>query len=483
METRPLALPLVRDLVLGLLRQFGQTTLPALNLVFDGNSIPRGYGLASPTTEAYPHLVYNALVALGWDVTMTKVATDGIKTDALVTRAAATVDVLLDANRTNMVIMLEGTNFLSGGGNAAQEIANLSNYYTARVAAGWDHVVLTTIPPWSPGTTDSFNTEYPVVNASLIGGAPTGRALFDLDAALTADGSNPATPTAHWQADKIHPSAYGAQVIAAACVTTIHEILGVDEIVPEVPAELGAPDLEHAINTNLVFFVGSHPEGSDLLGKELISDASISLVGSADFAGVHPTLSGWKCLEVTSRDTDGANLATVPAGLTGLSNTWTLWVDLDIEGTLGAGHSNALLSAPVNAGWTSTYAKLMWARQNSVGKQLSFMRNVAVANASAGSAAASFPTSGRHRLAVTRSGTTYKFYVDGAQVGTDETGASTSIDWSGTDRGLAIMCRHGAAPGEGLPGRLLGFRAWSRVLTGTEIGDLNTDPTLGIITE
>jgi lysophospholipase L1-like esterase len=482
METRPLALPLVRDLVLGLLRQFGQT-LPALNLVFDGNSIPRGFGLASPTTEAYPHLVYNALVALGWDVVMTKVATDGIKTDALVTRAAATVDVLLDADRINMVIMLEGTNFLSGGGTAAQDITNLSNYYTARKTAGWDHVVLTTIPPWSPGLTDSFNTEYPVVNASLRGGAPTGRELFDLDAALTADGSNPATPTAHWQADKIHPSAYGAQVIAAACVSTIHAVLGVDEIVPEVPADAGAPDLGHAINTNLAFFVGSHPAGSSLLGKELISNATFSLVGSAAFTGDHPSLSGYKCLRNVSKTADAAYLTAAPAGLTGISTVYTMWADIQIDTALVDGEAAAVLSAPVNAGWTSTYSKMMWAKSNTTHKQFTFMRNVGVNNASAASGAASFPTTGRYRVAVVRNGTAYKFYLNGAQAGSDETGASTAIDWSGTDRGITLLNRHFGAPGEGMIARLLGLRVWSRALSGTEIGDLNTDPTLGTIAE
>jgi lysophospholipase L1-like esterase len=475
MKRRPLILPIKRSLKRGLVRSYST----AVNLVFDGNSLPRGFGLASPNTQAYPHLVYNALVALGWDVTMTKVATDGIKTDGLVTRGAATVDVLLDPSRLNVVLMLEGTNFLSGGGNVAGEQTNQTNYYNARKAAGWDHVILTTIPPWSPGTTDSFDTEYTQVNSWLRGGSPSGRELFDLDAALTADGSNPATPTAHWQADKIHPSATGAQVIANACVTMLQGLI--DAETNPVSANAGAPDLAHAINTNLAFFVGSHPESSALLGKELISDTAFSLVGSAAFTGDHPDLSGYKCLKTISRDADGANLAATPAGLTGLSTVYTMWADLQIEGTLGAGHSNAIISAPVNATWTSTFAKFLWARNATSAKQFIFMRNVTRDNASAASGAASFPTSGRYRIAVVRNGTTYKFYVNGSQVGSDETGASTAIDWTGTDRGISLLCRQASNPGEGLPSRLYGLRVWSRALSGTEISDLNSNPQLGTV--
>jgi lysophospholipase L1-like esterase len=225
MYKRPLILPIKRSLTRGLVRSFST----AVNLVFDGNSVPRGFGLASPTTQAYPHLVYDALVALGWDVVMTKVATDGITTPSLVTRAAATVDVLLDAQRTNMVIMLEGTNYLSTTGTttAANEQTNQTNYYNARVSAGWDHVVLTTVLPWSPGTQSTFIDEYGVVNTWMRAGNPSGRGLFDLDAAFTADGSNPTTPTAHWQADKVHPSAAGHVLAASACVNAIKSILGV----------------------------------------------------------------------------------------------------------------------------------------------------------------------------------------------------------------------------------------------------------------
>jgi lysophospholipase L1-like esterase len=223
MFKRPLVLPGKRDLKRGLVRSF----VPLLNLVFDGNSIPRGFGLGSPTTQAYPHLVYNSLVALGWDVTMSKVATDAIQSDAINTRAAATVDVLRNGSRTNMVLLLEGTNYLSGGASAAAEQTQETTYVTNRLSAGWDFVVMTTMPPWSPGTTGDFINKYGTVNTWLRGGSPTGRSLFDLDAALLADGSNPATPTSHWQADKVHPSAYGHTVIAAACVTAIQSILGV----------------------------------------------------------------------------------------------------------------------------------------------------------------------------------------------------------------------------------------------------------------
>ena len=74
-----------------------------------------------------------------------------------------------------------------------------------------------------------------------------------------------------------------------------------------------------------------------------------------------------------------------------------------------------------------------------------------VNNNSAASGAASFPTTGRYRVAVVRNGTNYEFYLNGAQAGTDETGAATAIDWTGTDRGVTLLNRHNGDPGEGRP--------------------------------
>ena len=123
-----------------------------------------------------------------------------------------------------------------------------------------------------------------------------------------------------------------------------------DALIYQSAATVTGPDIDdgsilaHAINTNLAFFVGSHPTGSALLGKELISNTSFSFVGSAAFTGDHPAIAGWKCLKTFSATADAAYLGTTPAGLTGLSTVYTMWADIQIDTALVDGVASTVLS-------------------------------------------------------------------------------------------------------------------------------------------
>jgi Concanavalin A-like lectin/glucanases superfamily len=237
----------------------------------------------------------------------------------------------------------------------------------------------------------------------------------------------------------------------------------------------GDPDLNHAINSGLVFFVGSHPSGSTGLGKERIAGNVVSLMGSATFTGTHPTQS-WNCLNSPGGNADGAHTPQT-SQLQGISNNLTIWADIVVDAVAAYGK---IVSVPSGSTWVDPVARLLYSRD--------FTNTFAVyvhtdsAQRSVTGAANSFPpTAGRRRYWVTRAGATVKFGIDGAQVGADGTVNNGAISWTG-GQPVTLLNRSSASPGEGIDGRLLCVRIYNRALTTTELSDLNSNPLLGVFT-
>lgn len=72
-------------------------------------------------------------------------------------------------------------------------------------------------------------------------------------------------------------------------------------------------------------------------------------------------------------------------------------------------------------------------------------------------------------IAVTKSGTTIKFYVNGSQQGTDQTGASSAINTSTVPFMIGAQESDGGGP---MDGKMDEWGAWNRALSGSEISQL-----------
>lgn len=232
----------------------------------------------------------------------------------------------------------------------------------------------------------------------------------------------------------------------------------------------------HSINVSLVAFVGSHAVGSAILGTERVNGGTITAFGDADFTRTHPDVAAWRSLDSRSATTAGAAFA-LTSQIQTITTVHSIWVDATVD-SLGAW--SMMIGIPWASGtWTAPFAAIALNRSSSTtATNHQFVTSGPTANAYTG-ASGSFPTSGRHRYWVIRNGTNLKFGADGSQVGSDATVASGSTIYN-TSQPLTMLNRSSTSIGEGIDGSIHCLRIWSRALSTTEMGDLNTDPQLGI---
>jgi len=246
-----------------------------------------------------------------------------------------------------------------------------------------------------------------------------------------------------------------------------------DGIAAESPPS-GNPDLEHSIHSGLVLFIGSHPEGSAQLGTERVTEETVTPFGAADFTRVHPDESDWRCLDVRSTTSAGASLPrSVMDPLTD-TNVSTIWADIVFD---VVGYYGVILSAPAGSGWSTPWAEYIAGRQSDTTSCRLFRDATNVIGPSD-----SFPTSaGRRRIWITRNAGTFKFGVDGAQVGSDASGLTADWNFSDASEPLSVFNRSSTSTGEGIDGALLRLMVWDRVLSSQELSDLNSNPQLGLL--
>lgn len=132
----PAVLALIRDDLNSLYSVYGARN----RIIFDGDSLT--YGCYATPNNNYADKVRVAALA-GWDVY--NLGSPGYTIDSLVARAAVNVDPLFSPGYKNIVVIAAGTNNLTAGNTGAAIHTTISNYCTARRAAGWK-VAVTTIP-------------------------------------------------------------------------------------------------------------------------------------------------------------------------------------------------------------------------------------------------------------------------------------------------------------------------------------------------
>lgn len=209
--------------------ELSSLTLPTFNIVCDGNSIAIGQVSDDQTTMT------NGILEAAESPTesdFVNVASSGLTTAQLSTRAASTVDTHLNTSviaARRICIVWEITNDLAGGSNAATAYANIKSYCQARVAAGWKVIVCTCLPRSNAGLRAGFETDRQTVNGDINTNAVSegwASAVADIgdDADIGQNGDS--NDTTYYNADKIHLNSAG-HAIAKTYITA-----ALDAIIP-----------------------------------------------------------------------------------------------------------------------------------------------------------------------------------------------------------------------------------------------------------
>lgn len=185
-------------------------------LAADGNSLTRGYGASNPPTTSYPARLTARLAAAGGNYAVSNLGADGQTFPDMSSDAAAQVDVLKNSSSThNIVIAWEITNCIGNAGDdAATALAHAEAYIDARVAAGWNRVIVPLALPrddaaWSP----SKETIRQAVNAQLTSHYSGSSVVEIVDLSQDSRLSDPHDST-YFNLDKIHLNDNGYDVVA-----------------------------------------------------------------------------------------------------------------------------------------------------------------------------------------------------------------------------------------------------------------------------
>ena len=205
---------------------------PSYNVVCDGDSITYGYN--STINQSWPRMlgrllgndfqVYNIGVPSEQIGTLAMTGSQVGVNGCMAANAAANVDALIQAGKTNVLIVFGGTNdIVSSIGNqtGAAAYTRLMTYLAARRTAGWTKIVVVTSLPRPSGASSGSGagldeTDRLTFNSSIRSGA---LASCDAIADAGADsriGNGPGvTNSAFYANDNIHLAASGDYVVAS----------------------------------------------------------------------------------------------------------------------------------------------------------------------------------------------------------------------------------------------------------------------------
>ena len=227
------------------------------------------------------------------------------------------------------------------------------------------------------------------------------------------------------------------------------------------------------INAGLVFCMGSHPNGSSLLGRDLVSRNPGTLLASGNLTTTNASHGTWRCLESTSLANGGISLPST-AQLRSITTQRTL----AFHGAIDAfGTWSALISIPYAAGtWAQPWMAHALRRQSSTGANLNTHAATGGTNYASVNSAGGFAT-GEHWFVVVIDGAAgiAQFYVDGGQIGDDLGIPTAPVDWGG-NQPVTIFNRSSTSNGEGTHGRCYTAAIWNRALSAAEVASLAASP-------
>ncbi len=117
------------------------------NVVFVGDSLTYGYTEPGGAQQAsnYPALTVPQLAPAQYAGNVNNMGVSGYTVAQMNTAAAATVDVLKVAGKTNIIVLMGGANDIKVETDAATTYSRITTYWAARKTATWDKVVAVTI--------------------------------------------------------------------------------------------------------------------------------------------------------------------------------------------------------------------------------------------------------------------------------------------------------------------------------------------------
>lgn len=243
--------------------------------------------------------------------------------------------------------------------------------------------------------------------------------------------------------------------------------------------EVGDLDLTNSINNNTIWAVSSHLSGSPLLGTELVNGGALTTFGGAGLTAAHPDNASQ--LGLDNPGTSSGAHASNAAILNNVTTAFTFWMDFTLDAftayqqAFGAQYDQEGVSpyARIGFGWWDTAGNL-FVTADTAGPADNGRFNVTSFTIATGT---------RHRIAVTKNGNTITFYHNANSTsGTIANGTSNLITTGGnTSNPMCIGC-DAVSGANSWDGKIHRAQIWSRALSGTEIGNLNTNPRLGTYT-
>lgn len=186
---------------------------PTTRIVFDGqslNTIPAAAG------QAYPHQTMR-----GRSEAYTVVAISGTSWTVLATTAATRLHPLGPLATTSVLVMNGGTSDLTEDDSGATIMADAVSYADAARTAGFDYVIVTTIPPavHLTGARETARDDFNTLVVADAGG--------DFDAVVDFRGTvlNDYSDADYYIFDQIHWGVGGAKVAADLVAAAIDSVL------------------------------------------------------------------------------------------------------------------------------------------------------------------------------------------------------------------------------------------------------------------
>lgn len=188
------------------------------NIVFDGDSITGGFGIAMPWSSVVSYGAatnpYGANLGVsGKGLNFARAITGDGSMESMITTLPTAVNPLYVSGKKNILVIWACTNDLAAGGRtAAQCYTDLQSYVSTAHTQGWKVVV---VPLLSENGSD---TKMQAFNELLFSNSSFADAVVSLPKALTATQSY--TNTTLFQADGIHPTQFAASSIIAPAIST-----------------------------------------------------------------------------------------------------------------------------------------------------------------------------------------------------------------------------------------------------------------------
>ena len=112
-----------------------------INIIFDGNSITLGQG--SGVDQNFPKKVKLWLIGKAKTIEFYSFGVGGLKLRQMIARAPTLIDVLIDPEKTNVIVAFEDANgILLGDVNGQENYDDMIAYEADRRAAGFDYVII-----------------------------------------------------------------------------------------------------------------------------------------------------------------------------------------------------------------------------------------------------------------------------------------------------------------------------------------------------